>query len=166
MIDSERLRLHPLTVEELSLWISDCGKLERSLQIKYCGEPVSGNFISFVKTAMENVRKDGQNSLFHTIWLIVRKKDNVVMGELAFYGPPNQQGEVEIGYGLNESFWGNGYMTEAVHAIAKWCLSNSAVHSVIAVTDDNTKSEKTLMQAGFKVSSINGTSKRWAFIGT
>ncbi|MDO4567803.1 MAG: GNAT family N-acetyltransferase [Clostridia bacterium] len=163
MINTERLRLMPLTAEELALWSSDCGKFEMALHIKYCGEPVAGDFISFVKTAMENIRKDSQSSLFNTIWLIVRKRDNVAMGELAFYGPPNQQGEVEIGYGLNESFWGNGYMAEAVHAVAKWGLTNSAVHSVIAITDNNPKSEKTLERAGFRASSFNGTSKRWVF---
>lgn len=163
MINTERLRLIPLTAEELTLWISDCVKFETALQIKYCGEPVAGNFISFVKTVIDNVRKDSQNFLFNTIWLIVRKHDNVAMGELAFYGSPNQQGEVEIGYGLNESFWGKGYMTEAVHAVAEWVLANNTVHSVIAITDNNPKSEHTLKQAGFKVLSFDDTSKRWVF---
>lgn len=64
---------------------------------------------------------------------------------------------------MNERFRGNGYMTETVHAISKWALEFETVFKVIAVTNDNEKSEHTLQNAGFRLIRSTDNSKTWQY---
>lgn len=50
------------------------------------------------------------------------------MGEIAFYGLPNADHEVELGYGLSPQFQEMGYMTEAVKTLSKWALLQENVN--------------------------------------
>ena len=54
-------------------------------------------------------------------------------------------------------------MTETVHAISKWALEFETVFKVIAVTNDNEKSEHTLQNAGFRLIRSTDNSKTWQY---
>ena len=63
----------------------------------------------------------------------------------------NENGEVEIGYGLGKEFEHNGYMTETVKALSNWALEQSKVKNIIAETDINGyASQNILKRCGFK----------------
>ena len=70
-------------------------------------------------------------------WLILRKSDEVLMGDAGFKGKPNSSKEVEVGYGFLEAYWGMGYATEAVSGLINWAFKTSAVTKVIAETDSD-----------------------------
>lgn len=58
--------------------------------------------------------------------------------------------EVSLGYVLARSYWGNGYMPEAVRALADLVLSEPRFFRVSAFCDvDNQASQRTLEKAGF-----------------
>ena len=58
--------------------------------------------------------------------------------------------KVSLGYVLARSYWGNGFMPEAVRALADLVLSNSKFFRVSAFCDvDNQASQRTLEKAGF-----------------
>ncbi len=61
---------------------------------------------------LDGVKKWPQDWLWYTPWKISMKQDGAAIGDLCFKGAP-QKGTVEWGYGLDEAYWGNGYMTEA-----------------------------------------------------
>ncbi len=46
-------------------------------------------------------------------WMVVRKSDDLVIGNLGFNGKPDENGVVEIGYGFLKDYCNNGYATEA-----------------------------------------------------
>ena len=85
---------------------------------------------------------------WYAIWMIERK-DGTPVGDLSFKGLlPN--GRVEIGYGILENFWGNGYATEAVNAAVEWALSQPEVSCVEAETEpNNSASQRVLAKCGF-----------------
>jgi len=57
---------------------------------------------------------------------------------------------VELGYVLARAYWGNGYMPEAVRAVADWALGEPSVMRVSAYCDvDNAASQRVLEKAGF-----------------
>ncbi|WP_341398813.1 GNAT family N-acetyltransferase [Clostridium cadaveris] len=58
-----------------------------------------------------------------------------MVGAADFKDIPNQNGEVEIGYGLGKEFEHNGYMTEAVKAMCELALKQEGVRNIIAETD-------------------------------
>lgn len=151
IIQTERLELIPLTPNQLKLWIEDITELEKELDCSYKAEAMEGFFLEIVKKQYEIIQKDLNNYLWHSFFLLIRKDDRVVVGSADFKDIPNENGEVEIGYGLGKEFEHNGYMTEAVNAMCEWALKQNGVTSVIAETYlENLASQKILERCGFK----------------
>ncbi|MDE0584042.1 GNAT family N-acetyltransferase [Planococcus sp. A6] len=99
---------------------------------------------------LQELRKDP--SLFTWgSWLIIRKPDGQVIGDAGFKGKPDDQKQVEIGYGLLERYWNKGYATEAMNALIEWALAHEEVEKVIAETDrDNQSSIRVLEKIKMK----------------
>ena len=149
-LETERLLLVPLDARQLRLWIKELSTLERELNCSYRAEPLTGEFLNIVQGQLEIVERDEANTLFHTFWLILCKKDRAVVGSADFKNVPDQNGQVEIGYGLGEEHRGHGYMTEAVAAMCHWALREARVKHVIAETEcENLPSQRVLERCGF-----------------
>jgi RimJ/RimL family protein N-acetyltransferase len=126
--------------------------LERELNCSYQAEPVEGMFWEIVKGQTDKALNDEANYLYYTFWFLVGKTDRIVVGLADFKDVPDENGEVEIGYGLGKRFEGNGYMTEAVKAICEWALEQKGISHVIAETDvDNLASQNILKRCGFSL---------------
>jgi RimJ/RimL family protein N-acetyltransferase len=83
-------------------------------------------------------------------WLIVRREDGLVIGEIGFVGPP-QSGAVMVGYAIVPVARRQGYATEAIAAISDWALAEPDVEEVRAQTlPDNEASVRALLRAGFE----------------
>jgi RimJ/RimL family protein N-acetyltransferase len=150
MIETDRLYLIPLTARHLKLWVEDMPALERELNCRYCAEPMAGIFSDIVKGQLDIAEKAAADYLYHTFWFLIRKADRTVVGSAAFKSVPDENNEVEIGYGLGKAFEHNGYMTEAVQAMCKWAMAQENVSHVIAETDiDSPQSQNILKRYGF-----------------
>ena len=150
-ITTGRLILYLLNPEQLKLLIGDLSSLEKEINIKYRGEPVEGVFKEIMIKQLEACKKDRENYLWNSFWLLIRKEDRLVIGSIGFKGKPNTKGEVEIGYGLGKEFEHNGYMTEGVKSICNWVLDQNNVLNITAETDaDNIPSQRILKRCGFK----------------
>jgi len=150
IIETDRLYLFPLTARQLRLWVEDIPSLEKELNCRYCAEPMEGMFLDIVKGQIEITENDEANYLYHTFWFLIRKADRAVIGSADFKDVPNEDNEVEIGYGLGKAFEHNGYMTEAVQAMCDWALAQDKVSHVIAETDiDSSQSQSILKRCGF-----------------
>lgn len=74
----------------------------------------------------------------------------VAVGTIGFFGPPDEQGQVTIGYGLVPDARGFGYATEAVAGLVAFCRSDDRVRVVLADTEpDNVASQRVLDKTGF-----------------
>ncbi len=84
-------------------------------------------------------------------WLVIRKSDNLIIGDAGFKGKPNSEKEVEVGYGFLERYWNMGYATEAVDGLIQWALRTADVKKVIAETEtDNIASIRVLEKVKMK----------------
>ncbi|MFE9426092.1 GNAT family N-acetyltransferase [Kitasatospora sp. NPDC006697] len=84
------------------------------------------------------------------VYTLVPRAHGRVIGTAGFFGPPNESGEVTIGYGMVEPEWGQGYGTEAVAALVAVCRTHGGVTAVNADTDlDNIGSQRVLLKNGF-----------------
>jgi RimJ/RimL family protein N-acetyltransferase len=91
-----------------------------------------------------------------------RPIEGAICGGWAFYGPPDNAGRVEIGYGLAPSGRGRGLMTDAIRAALRWAQSSPAVTEVWAgVDEDNAASIRVLERAGFGRDSDEDGSRRY-----
>jgi RimJ/RimL family protein N-acetyltransferase len=81
-------------------------------------------------------------------WLV--RLNGRVIGDCGIRAPVDEEGCVEIGYGLGGPYRGQGFGTELVVAISDWLLSQRDVSSVRASTAaSNTASRRVLEKAGF-----------------
>ena len=83
---------------------------------------MAGLFRDIVLSQYQKTLQDPKNYLYHSFWFLIRNTDRAIVGAADFKGPPDNQGQVEIGYGLGPEFEKQGFMTEAVTALCQWAL--------------------------------------------
>jgi ribosomal-protein-alanine N-acetyltransferase len=151
-IKTERLRLVPLSYNQLKLYLRTDYKLEENLGVK----PVPRYLPEDLEEVLEEVilpavLKTEPNHLFFTLWTLIDEEENVLIGDLCFKGKVNKMGEVEIGYGTHEPFQNRGYMTEAIRGIMDWLKNYPMVRVITAETKwENEASIRTLQKLGFR----------------
>ena len=97
-----------------------------------------------ISMSLEMLKAD-PTSLGWGAWLVIKKSDGQVIGDIGFKGNPNVDNQVEVGYGLLKEYWNKGYATEAVGAIIQWAFATGKVDAIIAETlSDNLGSMRVL----------------------
>jgi RimJ/RimL family protein N-acetyltransferase len=76
--------------------------------------------------------------------------EGLVVGDCGWFGPPDDAGEAEIGYGLAPSARGKGLGTAAVAALLAWVRAQGAVHVRAEVLPGNEASMRLLVRLGFE----------------
>ncbi len=76
--------------------------------------------------------------------------EGVVVGDCGWFGPPGDDGEVEIGYGLARSVRGQGVGTAAVRALLEWVRKQGASSVRAEVLPGNEASLRLLHRLGFE----------------
>ncbi len=150
IVNTERLELAVLDARQIRLWLEDISTLEKELNCSYKAEPIEGFFRKIVEGQAVLTEENAPEYYWHSFWLLIRRSDRTVVGSADFKSGPDENGEVEIGYGLGKEYEHNGYMTEAVAAMCSWAKSQKDVLHVIAETDlDNAPSQNILIRCGF-----------------
>ena len=149
-LETERLIIKLLTLSQLKLWLNNIKLLEKELNCIFDAEPMENSFLNIINGQIEVIENDPENYVYYSFWLIIRKKDNVVIGSMDFKNKPNEKKEIEIGYGLGKKYEHNGYMTEAIKAFCEWALTDKKVETIIAETEiENIPSKRILEKCGF-----------------
>jgi RimJ/RimL family protein N-acetyltransferase len=82
--------------------------------------------------------------------LIIERVSRNAIGSIGFYGPPDEEGQVTIGYGLVEQYRGRGLGTEALEALIGYCRTKPEVRTILADTEvENKVSQRVLEKSGF-----------------
>nr|WP_255772967.1 GNAT family N-acetyltransferase [Tellurirhabdus bombi] len=152
-LQTERLLLLPLNYSQLVKYMrTDRYDLERELKL----DPHPRDIPPALAEALEygilpTVANATETVLFSTLWTIVHKEQNVMIGDLCFKGAPDENGEIEIGYGTYPDFQCQGYMTEAIGAMIEWAMGQEDVRAIIAETEShNLASRRALEKNKFK----------------
>ena len=83
-------------------------------------------------------------------FLVTRKNDAAVVGASGF--GIRDSGEHEIGYWIGEPYWGNGYATEAAHAIIDYAFANRPIEMLNSrCRVVNAASQRVLVKCGFQL---------------
>jgi RimJ/RimL family protein N-acetyltransferase len=162
-ISTERLCLLALTREQIELYRDAPERLEKQLEF-----PVSrDNVTEIVQQAMgmklsKMASVDTDLHPWYTYWLIVVTAEEFGAGLAGFKGMPDPSGKVEISYGIDPAFRGQGYTTEAVRALIGWAFGAPACHAVLAsVKKDNLASNHVLAKAGLSVYHETADTLHW-----
>ncbi|GAA2431091.1 GNAT family N-acetyltransferase [Streptomyces macrosporus] len=85
------------------------------------------------------------------LYQIVVRDGGETVGDICFHSAPDENGSVEIGYGLVEAYRGRGIATEATRALTAWALDRPDVTEVRAETDPgHLPSQRVLLKSGFR----------------
>ena len=85
------------------------------------------------------------------VYALVPADHGRTIGTAGFFGPPDADGEVTIGYGMVEPEWGRGYGTQAVAQLIGICRVHGGVSAINADTDlDNVGSQRVLEKNDFE----------------
>ncbi|KQV16579.1 MULTISPECIES: GNAT family N-acetyltransferase [unclassified Kitasatospora] len=150
---TERLTLHPFTPEEAGRVVAgEPGPTD----LWAPGYPTEGE-----KTGARMFLKgcqDGNDPHPFGNFEIRRREDGVAIGGIGFHGGPDENGGVEVGYGLAEATRGQGYATEAVLAVLAHARSAGALVFRAETTTDNPASQGVLRKAGLALVRTDGDS--------
>lgn len=152
VIETQRLLIKPLTFDQLGKYAKDGGELEQELHLNVHPRAISPELADALQQMIDAALANPNNDmLFFTLWTIIDKEKQLMVGDLCFKGPPNENGEVEVGYGTHEAFWNQGYMTEALQAVIRWARSREEIQTILAETDQTNKaSGQTLTKNNFE----------------
>jgi RimJ/RimL family protein N-acetyltransferase len=145
-IDAGSLVLRPVT-RQLAQDIIDGGPAARAF--------APGALHERIPQAMGFAIRDiesGAAAALPTVWVVIRRADEQIVGDLGTHGLPDDEGRVEIGYALAPSVRGQGVGTAAVAAFLGRLATVPAVRQVTAVTGaDNTASRRLLERQQFQL---------------
>ena len=153
MIETPRLTLIPLTLDQLRLHIANKHQLEEVLGLqkghREAVEPVLSIIVYFT---IPRLQDSTFNPIYHTLWLAIDRHKQQFVAEAKFKGEPDETGTVEIGYGTYPALHRQGYMTEMVSGMVNWAGRQPGVRRVVADTEaKNVASQKVLEKNGFQL---------------
>jgi [ribosomal protein S5]-alanine N-acetyltransferase len=154
-LTTPRLRLRPLAPDEMRELLEG-----RPLpgQTWAEGYPLDGTLVA---VAMQQELVDAaveRGGFCH--YQVMLADEDVVIGDVGFHAPPDELGEVSVGFGIVPVARGRGYATEALKGVLDWALGRSEVRSVHADTDlVNLASQRVLLGAGMAVVADEGDRK-------
>ena len=101
----------------------------------------------------DRVNEDPNAAGWYSWYALLRtdeKRGRTLVGAGGYFGPPNPNGMLEIGYSIVASYEGRGYATELVRALVGNGFADSRVQRIVAHTmKDNPGSIRVLEHAGF-----------------
>lgn len=87
----------------------------------------------------------------HHRWIIIRKEDSEKIGTCGVHKWNKSKKKCEIGYDMQEEFWGNGYMTEALKSVIEFAQTEMQVIKIEAhIYPENKASVKLAERLGFR----------------
>jgi RimJ/RimL family protein N-acetyltransferase len=152
-VDTPRLTLMTLTLEQLALHVANDQRLEQSLGLRKGHRAVVEPVLSVITHfTIPRLRDPKNDPLFHTMWIAIDKQTEQIVAEAKFKGEPDETGTVEIGYGTYPAYQRKGYMTEMVSAMVEWAGQQPDVWRVVADTEaENVASQKVLEKNNFQL---------------
>jgi ribosomal-protein-alanine N-acetyltransferase len=150
ILETEKLYLIPLQVQDLQLALTDYKKMQINLGLSVSSISLDDETTYAMEVRHRKVLADIENYLWLTCWAIVYKEQNQIIGYIIIKGYPNEKGEVIVGYWIDEDCYRRkGHATEALKTLTKWIFENPVAQYVIADTEKtNIASHKVLQKVG------------------
>jgi len=146
----------PLTHELLQLLHTSRATMEQALGLTPSSWQVPEFYQKEIDDAIVNfwlpkTLANPDNFVWYTDWELVLKTTNTAIGGMGFNGEPNEHGEAEVGYMIEEGHQNKGFATEALKLMSSWAFNQERVKSLVVHTyRDNLPSQRILIKSGFE----------------
>ena len=128
IFETKRLTVRRLTMEDLEAF--------NRMQSNPTVMKFTGGEVQTLEKSEEELKKllfyytVKDNDFF--VWAVARKSDNLFIGTCALI--VNEEGENEIGYRIDEPFWGNGFATEITEGLIDYAFNTLNYNELYAIT--------------------------------
>lgn len=102
--------------------------------------------------AEENLAHDPEGQGWYGWALLANEGERApprIIGIAALIGRPDEEGDVELAFGLLPEFRGRGYASETIRALAAWGFANGARRAIVHLDAEDSASAHTLAKNGF-----------------
>jgi RimJ/RimL family protein N-acetyltransferase len=163
-METKNLNLIPCTIPHLEKLLEGAEAFEAAFGLR-----VIEGYIEFdgVLEYTLDILKSGKVSSEWSSYFFIHRADKALIGLGGYKGAPDENGSVEIGYGVAPAYRGKGYATEAAEALIQSAFAYPDVQMVCAHTLAETNASGSILsKLGMnKVAEINdpedGTIWRW-----
>jgi len=151
IIETKRLIIKPLSFDELKKYNTSPGDLANELGLIPSQTLIDQETRDAITNdLLPNVADPNKDPLFYTMWIVIGKSEQAIVGGICFHGEPDEKGEVELGYGTDDQYRNRGIMTEAIAGMIQWISKNKKVKIIKAETDpENISSVRVLEKNDF-----------------
>ncbi|HPM76951.1 MAG TPA: GNAT family N-acetyltransferase [bacterium] len=154
-----RLLLMPTTAAWLALLAQDRAAALRQFDAVPPDWP-SADLLMVMDGARETMRRFPEMHGWG-VWLILRRADRVFVGDIGFFGPPDENEQVEIGLQIAPAHRRQGYAREAVAALIDWAFARRAQVIVARTEHDNEISPRLFDRLGFEQVGRDEATAHW-----
>jgi len=152
-ISTSRLNLIPATAAMLEAELASSAELASVLGVTVPDNWPPGEYDrSAICYFLDRMRENLDAAGWYSWYAILRSVEgqNTLVGAAGFFGPPDANGQAEIGYSVMSAFAGKGLGTEMVQALLCYASGSKQVKRLIAHTSmENIGSIRVLEKAGF-----------------
>jgi RimJ/RimL family protein N-acetyltransferase len=102
--------------------------------------------------AAKNLVHDPEGQGWYGWALLANEGERVpprLVGIGALIGRPDDEGDVELAFGLLPDFRGRGYARETVRTLASWAFANGAGRVIVHLDAEDVHAARTLARSGF-----------------
>ena len=164
---TKRLRLLPLTLEQLQLLHQHRYLLEESLGLSPAPlqmiPDMRVEFQEAIHDWIEQVATHPEDYPWHTNWEIILLEENRSVGGISLtYDPLLHPERVITGYIVDQAYQQRGIATESLRKLLQWIFSHEHIQTVAARTPhDNTASQRVLRKNYFRLMDQGDESLLW-----
>ena len=150
MFVTQRLELHEVRLEHRMAFQQGGEALSRLLGVTVPADwPEFPEAFALPDRGAEAIREPVSNPW--PGYLFVDRSQGALIGNGGYAGPPNEAGEVEVGYEVAPRYRNMGYASEAVRSLVANAFRDSAITRVIAHTlAEENASVQVLRKVGFQ----------------
>lgn len=162
-LETNRLLLKTLDLNLIELAARRDKQAMEALGYKTNGEWPGPDFFEAIPYFREILIKNNGTKGFDS-WIIVDKETQEIVGGIGFFGDPDPNGIIEIGFATNESHLRKGYCFEAAQKLLDWALTQDAVKCITARCEtDNISSKNVLVKLGFQIEHSDAELHYWKY---
>ena len=154
VLETERLVLRRFVIEDAEAMFNG-----------WCNDPEVTRFLTWTPHESVEVTRYVLNEWIpqyengdYFNWAMILKESGKLIGNISVVSLREITDEALIGYCLSRKYWGNGYMPEALMAVADYLFDVVGIKRLMATHDVNNpkgmKYEGTLRQAGHNIQGI------------
>lgn len=160
-IDTKRLYLFPFTLNIAQEVLSGSNACLTDIGLKAGQYWPDEDMLETLPRIIEKLELVSAPTGFES-WMIVEKESMSVIGDAGFKGRPDEQGAVDLGYGIIAAKRKRGYATEAAQGLISWAFTQPEVHIITArCLPENEGSINILTLSGFKNDGLKDGLLHW-----